>query len=72
MDARQRFLETMRYGTPDHAPYVDRTIRQGTLDRWYQEGFPRDRAVAEVFDLDRWEVFGLREEISLDLYPRPD
>jgi len=72
MDARQRFLETMRYGTPDHVPYVDRTIRQGTLDRWYQEGFPRDRTVAEVFDLDRWEVFGMREEVSLDLYPRPD
>ena len=72
MDARQRFLETMRYGTPDHVPYVDQTIRQGTLDRWYQEGFPRGRTVAEVFDLDRWEVFGVREEVPLDIYPRPD
>lgn len=72
MDARQRFLETMRYGTPDHVPYVDQTVRQETLDRWYQEGFPRGRTVSEVFDLDRWEVLGVREEVQLDIYPRPD
>jgi len=72
MDARQRFLETMRYGTPDHVPYVDRTIRQDTLDRWYQEGFPRGRTVAEFFDLDHWEVFGVREQVLLDLHPHPD
>ncbi len=72
MDARQRFLETMRYGTPDHVPYVDQTIRQDTLDRWYREGFPRGRTVAEVFNLDRWEVFGVREEVSLDIYPHSD
>jgi len=72
VDARRRFLETMRYGTPDHVPYVDQTIRQDTLERWYREGFPHGRTVAEVFNLDRWEVFGVREEVPLDLYPRPD
>ena len=72
MDARRRFLETMRYGVPDHVPYVDEDVRQETLDRWYQEGFPRDRTVAEVFGLDEWEVFGVREEIELDIYPHPD
>jgi len=72
MDTRQRFLETMRYGTPDHVPYVDQTIRQDTLARWYQEGLPHGRTVSEVFNLDRWEVFGVREEVSLDLYPHPD
>jgi len=34
MDARQRFLQTMHHGQPDHVPYVDQTIRQDTLDRW--------------------------------------
>jgi hypothetical protein len=72
MDTRQRFLETMRYGTPDHVPYVDQTIRQDTLDRWYREGLPHGRTVAEVFNLDRWEVCGVREEVPLDLYPHPD
>ncbi|MBL7064773.1 MAG: hypothetical protein ISS49_11305 [Anaerolineae bacterium] len=72
MDARQRFLETMRYGTPNRVPYFDQTIREETLARWYQEGFPRDRTVAEMFNLDRWEVFGVREEVPLDLYPHPD
>ena len=73
MDARQRFLETMRRGRPDHVPYVDRTIRQDTLDRWYREGFARDRTVAEVFELDRWEILGVRgDEIPLDLHPHPE
>lgn len=72
MNARQRFLETMRYGAPDHVPYLDQDVRQDTLDRWYREGFPRARTVAAVFRLDRWELFGPREEVALDLYPRPD
>jgi hypothetical protein len=72
VNARQRFLETMHYGTPDRVPYVDQAIRQDTLDRWYQEGFPRGRTVTEAFNLDRWELCGVREEIPLDLYPRPD
>ena len=72
MDARQRFLETMRYGAPDHVPYVDEEVREETLARWYREGFPHGRTVAEVFDLDCWEVFGAREEVALDLYPHPD
>ena len=72
MNARQRFLETMRFGRPDHVPYVDQGVRQDTLDHWYQQGFPRGRTVADVFDLDYWEVFGVREEVPLDLYPRPD
>ncbi|HUV91131.1 MAG TPA: hypothetical protein VMY80_15870 [Anaerolineae bacterium] len=68
MDARERFLETMRYGAPDHVPYVDEEVREETLARWYREGFPHGRTVAEVFDLDCWEVFGAREEVALDLY----
>ena len=73
MDARRRFLETMCHGRPDHVPYVDRTIRQDTLDRWYREGLPCDQTVAEVFGLDRWEVLGARGgEIPLDIHPRPD
>jgi hypothetical protein len=72
MNARQRFLETMRYGNPNHVPYVDQDIRQETLARWYREGFPRNQRVAEVFGLDRWELFGPREDVSLDLYPHPE
>jgi hypothetical protein len=62
----------MQYGAPDHVPYVDEEIREETLARWYREGFPHGRTVAEVFDLDCWEVFGAREEVALDLYPHPD
>ena len=64
--ARQRFLETMRYGVPDHVPYVDQDIREDTLERWYREGYPRERPVAEMFNLERWE------NASVDLHPRPD
>jgi len=71
MNARERFLETLRFGAPDRAPYYDQCIREDTLERWHREGLPRDVSVEELFDLDRWELFGPREYVSLNLYPLP-
>lgn len=71
MNARERFLATLRFGEPDRVPYYDQKIREETLERWYQEGLPRGVSVEEFFDLDRWELFGPREDVSLDLYMTP-
>jgi len=68
MNARQRFLETLRFGQPDRPPYYDLPIRDEVLERWYKEGFPRGASVAELFGLDHWELFGPREDVSLNLY----
>jgi hypothetical protein len=71
MNARERFLATLRFGEPDRVPYYDQSIREDTLERWHREGLPRDVSVEELLDLDRWELFGPREDVSLDLYPLP-
>lgn len=65
MNARERFLRTLRFQGPDHVPYYDEAIRQDTLERWYQEGLPRGTSVRKLFNLDRWETV----PISLDIIP---
>ena len=71
MNDRERFLATLRFGEPNRVPYYDQGVREDTLERWYREGLPRDVSVEEFFELDRWELFGPREDVSLNLYPLP-
>ena len=63
MNSRQRFLETMRRGTPDRVPCFDEGLRDGVLDRWRQQGLPRGAALSEMFRFDR------RERVPVDLRP---
>jgi len=72
MNARERFLETLRFGEPDRVPHYDQSIREDTLERWHREGLPRDVSVEEFFELDHWELFGPREDVSLNLYRIPE
>jgi len=72
MNARERFLETLRFGEPDRVPHYDQSVREDTLERWHREGLPRDVSVEEFFELDHWELFGPREDVSLNLYRIPE
>jgi len=65
MTTRRRFAETMRYGCPDRAPTFEEGLRDDALERWYEQGLPRDADLAEMFGIDR------REQIPVDLEPRP-
>ena len=65
MNSRQRFLETMQYGTPDRAPYFEEGIRDEVLKAWHSQGLPPNVDVSKLFPSDR------REEIQLDLDPDP-
>ena len=65
MTARQRFIETMRYGAPDRVPYFEEGLRDDVLERWREQGLPPDTELAELFPTDR------REGIPVDLEPRP-
>jgi hypothetical protein len=38
MNARQRFIETMKYGNPDRIPLVEWHIRESTLREWHRQG----------------------------------
>jgi hypothetical protein len=72
MNARDRFLETLRFGRRDRVPYYDHPIRGDVLERWRREGFPPGTSVERFFDLDRWDVLMIREEPCLNVRPIPE
>jgi len=43
MTARERFIETLLFGSPDKIPFEPGKPREKTLARWHQEGLPEDR-----------------------------
>jgi len=65
MNSRERFSETMRYGTPDRVPYFQEGIRRAVIKAWRKQGLPRGADLSRMFPTDG------REEIDLDLEPRP-
>ncbi|HEX7620965.1 MAG TPA: uroporphyrinogen decarboxylase family protein [Anaerolineales bacterium] len=65
MNSRQRFLETMQFGKPDHVPYFEEGIRKDVLKVWRKQGLASDADLAKMFTTEA------REEIDLDVYPRP-
>ena len=66
MTSRNRFRETMHYGTPDHVPCFEEGIRDEVIKAWRLQGLPENTDLAKVFDYDR------RREIMVDLEPRPE
>jgi uroporphyrinogen decarboxylase len=65
MNSRQRFLETMQFGKPDHVPYFEEGIRREVLKAWRRQGLAANADLAKMFTTDK------REEIDLDVYPHP-
>jgi hypothetical protein len=65
MNSRQRFLETMRFGKPDRVPYFEEGIRKEVLKAWRKQGLAADADLTKMFTTDQ------REEIDLDVNPRP-
>jgi hypothetical protein len=43
MNARERYLETLTFGSPDRIPFTPGGGRKSTLERWRAEGLPPDR-----------------------------
>ncbi len=72
MNARERFLETLRCGSPDRVPYYDHEIRKDVVERWWREGLPPGIPVERFFNLDRWEALMTREEPCLNVRPIPE
>jgi len=56
MNSRERFHQTMQYGTPDHVPCFEDGLREGVLDVWRQQGLPPDDDLARQFPHDRHEL----------------
>jgi hypothetical protein len=65
MNSRERFLQTMRFGKPDHIPYFEEGIRPEVMRAWRKQGLAKSTDLAGLFATDK------REEIILDVDPHP-
>ena len=63
--SRGRFLEKMRYATPDRVLYFEEGIRESVLESWRAQGLPPDADLSKMFHTD------LRVEIRPELSPHP-
>ena len=63
MSSRERFRQTMGYGTPDRVPYFEEGIRKDVLRAWRTQGLAKDTDLATLFPSDH------RERIEVDLEP---
>ncbi|MEE4310273.1 MAG: uroporphyrinogen decarboxylase family protein [candidate division KSB1 bacterium] len=61
MNSRQRFIETMNYGTPDRVPYFEEGIRADVYRAWRGQGLTEDIEKSGLFQSDELN------EIELDL-----
>ena len=43
MDSRERYIETLTFGTPDRIPFAPGGGRESTRKRWHSEGLPEGR-----------------------------
>lgn len=62
MNRRQRFLETMTFGSPDRPASGDYFYYDATRERWEAEGLPGSADLNEYFGMDfdpfRWQILG--------------
>ncbi len=65
MTARERYLETIRFGKPDRIPYRFSSPRESTLSAWHYQGLKPDINLEETIGLDRWE------SVPVDFLPQP-
>jgi hypothetical protein len=65
MNSRQRFLETMAFGAPDHPPLFREGMRKNVFNVWKTQGLESEEQLSNLFSYDQ------REEIEPDLYPIP-
>jgi uroporphyrinogen decarboxylase len=65
MTARERFLKTIAFSSPDRVPYFDEGLRDGVLEAWRSQGLAADADLSAMFRFDR------RERIPVNVDPLP-
>lgn len=65
MNSRERFLETVNKGKPDHVPYFEEGIRADVFNAWKKQGLKSRRELELLFPGDK------REELEIDVYQHP-
>ena len=64
MNSRQRFLETMNFGSPDRVPLFREGMRSEVIHSWKTQGLKSEK------DLSRMFLYDQHDEIATDLYSR--
>ena len=49
MNARERFLNTMHFQPVDRLPFTEIALWEQTIDRWHDEGWPRDAGMRDAW-----------------------
>lgn len=65
MNARERFLETLKFGRPDRPFLLPQWFFEETIERWQSEGLPADVDIGEFFGFHRYELI----PVCVGLYP---
>jgi hypothetical protein len=65
MNSRERFQQTLQYGTPDRVPYFENEIRRDVIAQWQHQGLDSHPSLTKLFPADEFE------EIEPHLYPLP-
>ncbi len=76
MNERERFRETMTFGTPDRVPYWECAFWQETLERWKREGLPEnvdhaEASLCDFFGFDRSFGVYFRQTIPINIDLEP-
>jgi uroporphyrinogen decarboxylase len=66
VNSRERFKQAMAYGEIDRAPYFEEGIRPEVIAAWRRQGLPAGADLGQLYPSDP------REEIAVDLEPRPE
>jgi hypothetical protein len=65
MNARERFLNTLKFQTSDRPPLFEDGIREEVIQRWHAQGMSKQDKLENLFSFDH------REEIEPNLEPLP-
>ncbi|NOZ60442.1 MAG: hypothetical protein GXO74_02065 [Calditrichaeota bacterium] len=71
MTSRQRFHETMHFGTPDRVPYLEEGIRKDVIESWYRQGLSRKTDISDLFKIDHSHEVELDCDLLSTLPNRP-
>ena len=66
MDARQRFIATLKFRETDRIPLVEWPIREATLREWKKQGFPDGISPREFFSMD---TIWIKPPVTIGMHP---
>ncbi|OHD66076.1 MAG: hypothetical protein A2096_03190 [Spirochaetes bacterium GWF1_41_5] len=64
MNNRERYLETVLFGSPDKIPLMPGTGRKSTRETWHRQGLPQETDTGEEITAYAYKLSGGREKLQ--------